>query len=287
MSLVLNELKLGSRMRQVIGGYGRHKLSLGGPEIMTEKITQRNDGSLPGHLGDQGDVTHLPELNPCLINPALSARGFSGLKQRRNMAGQPTCLSFFARQVGIWNVKVDLHSGALVMISYILQDWPANAGNSKGCFVLVFFRFCQWIRGRPFCLWVVGIPILALYVIVVHWFMGIELDYKTTVGPGLSLQHGMGLVVHQRVLIGAGCTLRHGVTIGERPPRTGVPVLEYHVDVGVNAVILGPIVIGAGSIIGAGAIVIHSVLPGSVVVGNPARVIRQIGSVEIERPCDQ
>jgi len=106
--------------------------------------------------------------------------------------------------------------------------------------------------------------------------MGIELDYKTTVGPGLSLQHGVGLVVHQGVLIGEGCTLRNGVTIGERPPREGVPSLGDRVDVGVNAVILGPITIGNAVIIGAGSVVIRDVEPGSVMAGSPARLIRRI-----------
>jgi serine acetyltransferase len=119
-----------------------------------------------------------------------------------------------------------------------------------------------------------GIPLLAFYVLLVHWLMGIELDYKTTVGPGLTLQHGVGLVVHQQAVIGSGCTLRNGVTIGERPPREGVPVLGDGVDVGVNAVILGPVTIGKGSVVGAGSVVIQSAGAGSIVAGNPARLIR-------------
>ena len=125
-------------------------------------------------------------------------------------------------------------------------------------------------------LWVLGAPLLAFYVFLVHWLMGIELDYKTTVGPGLALQHGVGLVVHQHAVIGSGCTLRNGVTIGERPPQEGVPSLGDSVDVGVNAVILGPIIIGNGAVIGAGSVVIRSVEAGDVVAGNPARLIRRI-----------
>jgi len=162
------------------------------------------------------------------------------------------------------------------MVSFILQDWSANANNPKGRFVLLYFRLCQGIRGLPLGLWVLGAPLLVFYVLLVHWLMGIELDYKTTVGPGLALQHGVGLVVHQRAVIGSGCTLRNGVTIGERPPREGVPVLGDSVDVGVNAVILGPITIGNGVVIGAGSVVIRSINAGDVVAGNPARLIRRI-----------
>lgn len=162
------------------------------------------------------------------------------------------------------------------MVSFILQDWSANANNPKGRFVMVFFRLCQGVRGLPFGLWILGLPLLAFYVLLVHWLLGIELDYKTLVGPGLTLQHGVGLVVHQRAVMGAGCTLRNGVTIGERPPREGVPVLGDGVDVGVNAVILGPVAIGNGAVIGAGSVVIQSVDAGSVMAGNPARLIRRV-----------
>jgi len=166
------------------------------------------------------------------------------------------------------------------MVSFILQDWAANANNPKGRFVLLYFRLCQGIRRLPAGLWILGIPLLAFYVLLVHWLMGIELDYQTVVGPGLALQHGVGLVVHQRAVIGSGCTLRNGVTIGERPPREGFPVIGNGVDMGVNAVILGPVTIGDGSVIGAGSIVIQSVQAGSVMVGNPARLIRRIDSSE-------
>jgi putative colanic acid biosynthesis acetyltransferase WcaB len=162
------------------------------------------------------------------------------------------------------------------MVSFILQDWSANANNPKGRFVMVFFRLSQRVRGLPCGLWVLGMPLLAFYVVLVHWLMGIELDYKTSVGPGLALQHGVGLVVHQRAVMGSGCTLRNGVTIGERPPREGVPVLGDGVDVGVNAVILGPVAIGNGAVIGAGSVVIQSVDAGSAMAGNPARLIRRV-----------
>lgn len=162
------------------------------------------------------------------------------------------------------------------MVSFILQDWSANANNPKGRFVLLYFRLCQGIRRLPAGLWILGAPLLAMYVLLVHWLMGIELDYKTTIGPGLALQHGIGLVVHQQAVLGAGCTLRNGVTIGERPPREGVPILGDGVDIGVNAVVLGPVTIGKGSVIGAGSVVVRSVDAGSVVAGNPARLIRRM-----------
>ena len=121
-----------------------------------------------------------------------------------------------------------------------------------------------------------GLPILAAYVLVVHWILGIELDYKTAVGSGLSLRHGVGLVVHRNVVIGAGCTLRQGVTIGERRGDGKCPVIADRVEVGANAVLLGPVRIGESSMIGAGAIVLHDVEAFTVVAGNPAVVIKRL-----------
>lgn len=162
------------------------------------------------------------------------------------------------------------------MISCILQDWSANSGSPKGRFVLVFFRACQLIRRWPDGLWILGSPALAAYVLLVHWVLGIELDYKTAVGPGLILRHGVGLVVHRNAVIGAGCMLRQGVTIGERRNDGRCPVLEDRVEIGANAVLLGPVRIGESSVIGAGAIVLHDVAAFTAVAGNPAVVIKRL-----------
>ena len=156
----------------------------------------------------------------------------------------------------------------------ILQDWKANHGNPKGQFVMVFFRVCQMIRRSP--LWPLGLPVLAVYVLLVHWLLGIELDYQTEVGPGLSLQHGTGLVVHQKARIGSACTLRHGVTLGERVKNGPVPVLGDGVEIGANAVLLGGIIVGDRSVVGAGSVVLQDVPPGFVVAGNPAKILRSI-----------
>jgi serine acetyltransferase len=106
--------------------------------------------------------------------------------------------------------------------------------------------------------------------------MGIELDYKTSVGPGLALRHGTGLVVHSCAVLGAGCLLRQGVTIGERRPDGKCPTIGDHVEFGAGAIVLGPVSVGRSSVIGAGAVVLHDVAPRTVVAGNPAVVVRQL-----------
>jgi serine acetyltransferase len=151
------------------------------------------------------------------------------------------------------------------MISEIGQDWDANRGNPRSQLVMALFRLVGASPGplRPVA--------AALYQAVVVWGLGIELNHKAAVGAGLRIFHGVGLVVHESARIGAHCTLRQCTTLGER--NGGCPVLCDGVDVGANAVILGPVTIGAGAAIGAGAVVLVDVPPGAAAVGNPARVI--------------
>tara|TARA_R110001583_G_C5667039_1_gene410305 strand:- start:6223 stop:6546 length:324 start_codon:yes stop_codon:yes gene_type:complete len=100
--------------------------------------------------------------------------------------------------------------------------------------------------------------------------MGIELNYKTRVGKGLVIYHGVGLVVNTGVVIGENCILRHGVTIGNFILKDGsesqCPVLGDNVEVGASAIILGNIKIGNNVRIGAGALVTKDVPDNSVVV---------------------
>jgi serine acetyltransferase len=157
-------------------------------------------------------------------------------------------------------------------------DWRANRGNPKGQFVLLLFRLAQVVRAIPAPWWMLGVPYLAFYRLVVEWILGTELRYKTRVGAGLRLYHGQALVVHEGTRLGANCTLRHSTTIGNKVRADGqssaCPVLGNEVDVGANTVIIGPIVIGDRAVIGAGSVVVKDVPPGAIVAGNPARIIR-------------
>jgi putative colanic acid biosynthesis acetyltransferase WcaB len=158
-------------------------------------------------------------------------------------------------------------------------DWEANRGNPKGQIVLLLFRIAHCARSLPDPLWLLTAPYLAVYRLGVEWGLGIELRYRTKIGPRLRLYHGQALVVHEGTVIGAGCTLRQSTTIGNKTLPDGsngaCPVIGDGVDVGANAVILGAIKVGDRVVIGAGSVVVKDVPTGAVVAGNPARIIRQ------------
>ena len=93
-------------------------------------------------------------------------------------------------------------------------------------------------------------------------------------GQGLVLGYGgLAIVVHADAVIGSNVHIDQCVTIGGNGITHGVPVIKDNVYIGAGAKILGPIVVGEGSIIGANAVVTKSIPPKSLAVGVPARVI--------------
>ena len=157
----------------------------------------------------------------------------------------------------------------------ILQDWEANAGNWKSRSAMFLYRAAQTVRRQNLPLRWLGAPIVALYVVYVEWGLGIELNLKSKIGPGLRLYHGTGLVIHEAAVIGSNCALRHCTTIGMRNGPADCPAIGDNVDIGSNSVLLGPINIGDNAVVGAGSVVLHDVASGDVVAGNPARSIKK------------
>lgn len=121
----------------------------------------------------------------------------------------------------------------------------------------------------------------ALYRRLMEVFLRIvfscDLPAQVRIGKNCRFAHNaLGVVIHPEAVIGDNCKIGQNVTIGGRSGLTVLPVIEDDVEIGANALILGPVTIGKGSIIGAGTIVLKNVPPYSVVVGNPGKVIKTI-----------
>ena len=103
----------------------------------------------------------------------------------------------------------------------------------------------------------------------------IQIPYDTNIGEGLYIGHFGTIVINNMATIGKNCNLAPGVTIGQtsRGKREGVPTLGDSVWVGVNAIIVGRIVVGNNVLIAPGSYVNFDVPDHSIVMGNPA-VIR-------------
>ncbi len=101
--------------------------------------------------------------------------------------------------------------------------------------------------------------------------------FEAEIGEGTELGYGgMGVVIHPDARIGRGVFIAPQVTIGGRSGLPGVPSIGDDVLIGTGAKVLGPIRIGARSVIGANAVVVRDVPEGAVVAGAPARQLRVV-----------
>jgi serine O-acetyltransferase len=128
-----------------------------------------------------------------------------------------------------------------------------------------------------------GVPALPrLIATVARSLTGIEIHPAAEIGPGLFIDHGMGVVIGETAKLAEDVTIYQGVTLGGTGFATGKrhPTVEARVTIGSGAKLLGPIIVGHGAKIGANTVVIHDVPPNSTVVGIPGHPVR----VEGRRP---
>ncbi len=108
---------------------------------------------------------------------------------------------------------------------------------------------------------------------------GIEIHPGATIGPGLFIDHGMGIVVGETAEIGANCTIYHGVTLGGTGKNAGKrhPTIGDNVLIGAGAKVLGPISVGHNTRIAAGSVVLRCMPANVTAAGVPAIIVRENG----------
>ena len=106
---------------------------------------------------------------------------------------------------------------------------------------------------------------------------GIEIHPGATIGKGLFIDHGNGVIIGETTIIGDNVTLYQGVTLGGTGKEHGKrhPTIGNNVMISAGAKVLGSFTIGDSSKIGAGSVVLSEVPPNSTVVGVPGRVVRR------------
>jgi serine O-acetyltransferase len=147
-----------------------------------------------------------------------------------------------------------------------------------GFHALLFHRFAHGLSRKrvPF------IPrVLSQFA---RFITGIEIHPGATIGSGLFIDHGMGVVIGETTEIGDNVTLFQGVTLGGTGKQRGKrhPTIGSHVVVGAGAKVLGPINVGDYVKIGANSVVLQDVPDHSTVVGIPGRIVR----IKDERVAD-
>jgi len=153
------------------------------------------------------------------------------------------------------------------------RNWLEVLTCYPGFHALVMHRFSHW-------LWNLGLPLVPrLMSHVARFITGIEIHPGATIGRGVFIDHGMGVVIGETTIIGDFALIYQGVTLGGTGKENGKrhPTLGENVIVGAGAKVLGNIYIGHNVRIGAGSVVLREVPSDCTVVGVPGRIVYRAG----------
>ncbi len=160
-------------------------------------------------------------------------------------------------------------------IEVIRQRDPAARSNAEilltysGLHAVVFHRIAH-------ALWLRGVPVLPRMISQFsRTLTQIEIHPGATIGEGLFIDHGSGVVIGETAEIGDNVTIYQGVTLGGTGKESGKrhPTIGDNVIIGAGAKVLGSIVVGDNVKIGAGSVVVQPVPANTTVVGNPGRPV--------------
>ena len=129
-------------------------------------------------------------------------------------------------------------------------------------------------------LWNLKLPLVPrLLSQITRFLTGVEIHPGAKIGKAVFIDHGMGVVIGETSEIGNRCLLYQGVTLGGTGKENGKrhPTLEANVVIGAGAKVLGAIIVGTNTRIGAGSVVVRDVEADCTVVGIPGRVVHQSG----------
>lgn len=122
---------------------------------------------------------------------------------------------------------------------------------------------------------------------IARFFTGIEIHPGATIGEGLFIDHGTGIVIGETAELGQNVTLYQGVTLGGTGKEKGKrhPTLGDNVVVASGAKVLGSFKVGDNAKIGAGSVVLKEVPPNSTVVGIPGKIVWHDGKKINDKTC--
>ena len=156
-------------------------------------------------------------------------------------------------------------------VDAILQGDPASVSKREivlaypGLQAVSVFRIAHFLHER-------NVPLIPRIMTEhIHSQTGIDIHPGVSIGKGLMIDHGTGIVIGETAVIKDQIRLYQGVTLGALSPQHSLanpnlkrhPTIENNVIVYSGATILGDVVIGEGSIIGGNVWLTHSIQPNS------------------------
>jgi len=171
----------------------------------------------------------------------------------------------------------NLNPPGIGFLALLREDLRTHDGNlfEQGFWAIGVNRFGNWRMGLPRWLRPSMTLLYRFLYKVVEWTCGISLPYTVPLGRRVRIWHHGGMILHARS-IGDDVSIRQNTTFGlahpDRPHE--IPTIGDRVDIGCGVCVLGNVVLGHDSRIGANAVVVHDIPPDSTAVGVPARVIK-------------
>ncbi|MFH1159052.1 MAG: serine O-acetyltransferase [Pseudomonadota bacterium] len=150
----------------------------------------------------------------------------------------------------------------------------------KGFHALQLYRLAHW-------LWSQDQRHMALFLQNRSSILyGVDIHPAARIGAGIMLDHATGIVIGETAVVEDNVSLLHGVTLGGTGKEKGDrhPKVRQGVMIGAGAAILGDIEVGAGAVVAAGSVVLHDVLPHTIVAGVPAKIT---GKPKSEMPSEE
>ena len=153
------------------------------------------------------------------------------------------------------------------------RNWLEVLFCYPGLQALLFHRLAHRLH-------IIAIPFFPRLISHIARFLtGIEIHPGATIGKGVFIDHGMGVVIGETAIIGDYALIYQGVTLGGTGKESGKrhPTLGENVVVGAGSKVLGNLQIGNNVRIGAGSVVLRDVPSDCTVVGVPGRIIYRSG----------
>lgn len=164
-------------------------------------------------------------------------------------------------------------------IDVIMEQDPAARSRFEviltysGLHAIWSHRIAHALHKRKFCF------LARIVSQISRFFTGIEIHPGATIGKGLFIDHGMGVVIGETCEIGDNVTIYQGVTLGGTGKEKGKrhPTVKDNALISTGAKVLGAITIGENAKVGGGSVVLQDVPANSTVVGIPGRIVVQDG----------
>lgn len=157
----------------------------------------------------------------------------------------------------------------------MLKEIKNNPGVLPKIVVLIY-RLGQKSKGF--------LPMFVMWKIIDTIFcklmLNVELHPDCKIGYGLQIHHPYGIIINKSAELGNNVILRHHVTIGMDGITDECPIIGSNVEFGAGTSVIGKVVIGENTKIGAGAVVTKSFPDNSILIGVPAKNIAKSKKLE-------